>query len=108
MRYKVRETSAGSEYWDTQEKRTVFVKRGAKPDFEVVPEPENYVDAVNKELKAKTPEGKKEVETPEFGAMTIQQLQAYAQSVKVDVPKEITKRQDIIDYLTKQQEADDK
>ena len=119
MKYKVRQTAIGTEYWDTQEKRTVFVKHGIEPNFEVVPEPDNYAGAVAKEQellgKAKTPEskklvetpeGKQEFETPELGTMTIQQLQGHANEAGIEIPKDITKRQEIIDYLSEQQIED--
>lgn len=41
MRVLTRSSASGSEYWDTEEKRNVFVPKGQEPDFEVTENPES-------------------------------------------------------------------
>ncbi len=41
MRVLIRSSASGSEYWDTEEKRNVFVPKGQEPDFEVTENPES-------------------------------------------------------------------
>lgn len=47
----VRKTIAGTEYWDTEKKQSLFVPKGSEPDFEVTENPKSMI----------TPEGDKEV-----------------------------------------------
>lgn len=51
MFVQIRNSVAGTEYWDTEKKRSVFVPKGSKPDFEVTENPKSMV----------TPEGDKKV-----------------------------------------------
>lgn len=46
----IRKTIAGTEYWDTEKKQSLFVPKGSEPDFEVIENPKSMV----------TPEGDKE------------------------------------------------
>ncbi|EHA7756807.1 hypothetical protein JMJ06_000146 [Enterococcus faecalis] len=43
MRVLIRSSASGSEYWDTDEKRNVFVPKGQEPDFEVTENPESML-----------------------------------------------------------------
>ncbi|BDQ55137.1 hypothetical protein LIT96_08960 [Enterococcus faecalis] len=43
MRVLIRSSASGSEYWDTKEKRNVFVPKGQEPDFEVTENPESML-----------------------------------------------------------------
>ena len=47
----IRKTIAGTEYWDTEKKQSLFVPKGSEPDFEVTENPKSMI----------TPEGDKEV-----------------------------------------------
>ncbi|MBZ0323545.1 hypothetical protein [Enterococcus casseliflavus] len=46
----IRKTIAGTEYWDTEKKQSLFVPKGSEPDFEVTENPKSMI----------TPEGDKE------------------------------------------------
>lgn len=46
----IRKTIAGTEYWDTVKKQSLFVPKGIEPDFEVTDNPKSMI----------TPEGDKE------------------------------------------------
>ena len=43
MRVLTRSSASGKEYWDTEEKRNVFVPKGQEPDFEVTENPESML-----------------------------------------------------------------
>ncbi|WP_417629995.1 hypothetical protein [Enterococcus faecalis] len=43
MRVLIRSSASGTEYWDTKEKRNVFVPKGQEPDFEVTENPESML-----------------------------------------------------------------
>lgn len=43
MRVLIRSSTSGTEYWDTEEKRNVFVPKGQEPDFEVTENPESML-----------------------------------------------------------------
>ncbi|EIW2162374.1 hypothetical protein QP690_07935 [Enterococcus faecalis] len=43
MRVLTRSSASGTEYWDTEEKRNVFVPKGQEPDFEVTENPESML-----------------------------------------------------------------
>lgn len=43
MRVLIRSSASGSEYWDTEEKRNVFVPKGQEPAFEVTENPESML-----------------------------------------------------------------
>lgn len=51
MKVPIRKTIAGTEYWDTEKKRSLFVPKGSEPDFEVTENPKSMI----------TPEGDKVV-----------------------------------------------
>ncbi len=51
MKVPIRKTIAGTEYWDTEKKRSLFVPKGSDPDFEVTENPKSMI----------TPEGDKVV-----------------------------------------------
>lgn len=43
MRVLIRSSASGTEYWDIEEKRNVFVPKGQEPDFEVTENPESML-----------------------------------------------------------------
>lgn len=43
MRVLIRSSASGTEYWDTEEKRNVFIPKGQEPDFEVTENPESML-----------------------------------------------------------------
>lgn len=119
MRAKIRTTGAGTEYWDTEEKRTIFVPTGVKPNFKVTDEYESLLDGKDKEAaltldrKNKSDDAKPadDVESNNtFGVsdgeteyqlndMTIKKLKELAAANDIDIPKEVTKQKDIAQYI---------
>ncbi|MGF2084020.1 Ish1 domain-containing protein [Lactococcus lactis] len=84
---KIRKTITGTEYWDSENKKTVLVPDGEEIKFEVG------------EVKAQEV-GQGKVEGIELDSLTIAQLKEYAASKGIEIPKEITKRDDIIEFLS--------
>lgn len=84
---KVRKTITGTEYWDSENKKTLFVPDGEELKFEVG------------EVKAQEV-GYGEVEGVELDSLTIPKLKEYAAGKGIEIPKEITKRDDILEFLS--------
>lgn len=88
MRYEVRSTATGMEYWDTEIQKTIFVPRGTKPDFKVSGAPTEI------ETRDEDTEDK-----PKFRELTIKQLNEYANENELSIPKGTTKHDDIVNWL---------
>lgn len=84
---EIRKTITGTEYWDSENKKIVFVPDGEEIKFEVG------------EVKAQEV-GQGKVEGVELDSLTIAQLKEYAASKGIEIPKEITKRDDILEFLS--------
>lgn len=82
---KIRKTITGIEYWDSKKKKTIFVPNGEKPNFEAEEVQENQEEIEEKESN--------------LNNMTIAQLKEYAASLEINIPKELTKRKEIIEFL---------
>ena len=85
---KVRKTITGTEFWDSKKKRTLFVADGEEPDFKV----------------GEAQEEQEEQEEPEekdinLNSMSVPQLKEYAASIEVEIPKELTKKKEILEFL---------
>ena len=130
MRVMIRSSINGCEYWDTEEKRTIFVPRGIKPDF-VVGTPASTINSdggdvivsvdqsveqdktviaqiaqkENGELEQMSGEAIEPDEptvTPDdaFSNMSIKELRAYAKKHKIDIPAAVRTKGDIINILS--------
>lgn len=110
MRVEIRTTGQGTEYWDNIEKRTIFVPTGKKPNFEVTKNPksmvakketadskEKIVDEdknVNDALGVN--DGEKDYQLME---MTVKDLKKLAADNEIEIPKDVTKKEDIANYI---------
>lgn len=94
MRYVSRETAHGTEYWDTEAKRTVFVPKGQVPGFEITANPYTP-ETRNEELD----DDQQEEETSQIATMSIQAMKDYAAEHELEIPKDITKHDDIAEWL---------
>ena len=52
MKALVRKSVAGAEYWDTKEKRSIFVPKGMEPDFEVTANPKSMITPESQKVPA--------------------------------------------------------
>lgn len=120
---KIRSSITGTEYWDSEKKKTVVVPKGQEPDFEVMEEKGILSDgktfvAVNGELIANRDEildsdgntandfDRDEVtnaqsveETDELDNMTAKELRAYAKKHGIDIPGAIRAKGDILNLI---------
>lgn len=90
MIVEVRKTISGTEYWDTKEKRSLFVSTGEEPGFEVT---------TKKEELYKT-EVLGEMIGPDLEDMTVKELRDHAASINVEIPADVKKKEDIIKLLS--------
>ncbi|WP_371069128.1 hypothetical protein [Sediminibacillus sp. JSM 1682029] len=99
MKVKVRKTAQGTEYWDTEEKKTIFVAAGKKPDFEVTENPKSMLKAQDND-----PNVNQDINLDE---MNTDQLRAFAEQNNIDVPGNMSKEDTIRNYIKEQLTAAD-
>lgn len=90
MIIEVRKTLTGTEYWDTEEKRTLFVPKGKEPEVEV--------DST--EIDTET--------DITLDNMNAEQLLSFAEQNGIDVPGNMKKEETIRKYIAEQLAADEK
>ncbi|EOO54904.1 hypothetical protein FNE59_07600 [Bacillus thuringiensis] len=90
---EIRKTISGTEYWDNEEKRSLFVPTGEEPEFEVTVKPKSMI--------AKFADDKViDVKVTELDDMTVKELRDYAASINVEIPADVKKKEDIIKLLS--------
>ncbi|MBH0166266.1 hypothetical protein IHV12_15190 [Fictibacillus sp. 7GRE50] len=95
MKVQTRVTAQGTEYWDAKEKKVLFVPAGEEPDFEVTKDPKSMVLGKGSD---QSEAGDKDVIN--FSKMTVPQLKEFAAEQEIEIPSDITKKDDIIKFLT--------
>ena len=120
---KIRSSITGTEYWDSEKKKTVVVPKGQEPDFEATEEKGILSDgktfvAVNGELITNSSEifdsagntaadfdedeainDKSAEEKDELDNMTVKELRAYAKKHSIDIPGAIRAKGDILKFI---------
>lgn len=120
---KIRSSITGTEYWDSEKKKTVVVPKGQEPDFEATEEKGILSDgktfvAVNGELITNSSEildsagntaadfdedeatnDKSAEEADELDNMTAKELRAYAKKHGIDIPSAIRAKGDILKFI---------
>ncbi|MBJ8103599.1 MULTISPECIES: Rho termination factor N-terminal domain-containing protein [Bacillus cereus group] len=96
MIIEIRKTVSGTEYWDTKEKRSLFVPTGEEPGFEITVNPESMI--MGGDL-ANGPDTTV-VSTASLDDMTVKQLREYADELSIDIPSDVKKKEDIIELLS--------
>lgn len=128
MKVPIRKTIAGTEYWDTEKKLTIFVPRGQEPDFEVTENPKSMItpegdkkpEFLTKQLNAPelnnqevldsdgntkddlnsdTVTNPEEKESSELESMTAKELRAYAKNNNIEIPAAIRAKGDILEII---------
>lgn len=92
MLKKIRTTISGDEYWDSKLKKTIFVPFGQKVPNEE--SDEETGDSKNEGVE-ENQEGHEDI-----SGFTIPKLKEYAADKGIEIPKEITKRDDILEFLS--------
>ncbi|PFL13721.1 hypothetical protein COJ07_29745 [Bacillus cereus] len=94
---EVRKTISGTEYWDTKEKRSLFVPIGEEPGFEVTENPGSMIIGVDLASGSDT---RVVSEVPVLSNMTVKELREYADELGVEIPSDMKKKEDIIELLS--------
>ncbi|ANT40115.1 MULTISPECIES: Rho termination factor N-terminal domain-containing protein [Bacillus cereus group] len=94
---EIRKTISGTEYWDNEQKKSLFVPTGEEPGFEVTVNPESMLIGVDladgKDMTVVS-------EVPVLSNMTVKELREYADELGIEIPSDIKKKEDIIDLLS--------
>ncbi|MBR3120569.1 MAG: hypothetical protein IKF29_15240 [Oceanobacillus sp.] len=90
---EIRKTISGTEYWDSEEKRSLFVPAGEEPGFEVTVNPESMI--LGMDLSSEP-----DKTAINLNGMTVKQLHDYAASINVEIPADVKKKEDIIELLS--------
>ncbi|MFD2628738.1 hypothetical protein [Oceanobacillus kapialis] len=91
MKVEVRKTAQGTEYWDTEEKRTLFVPAGKKPSFEVTNEPKSMVGN-----EAATVDNDKGID---LANLNKEELLAFAKDHNITIPGNVSKEDKIREII---------
>lgn len=104
MIVETRKTASGTEYWDNKEKKVLFVPAGKEPSFEVTDNPKSMLLGVDLAIgKDKTIINGNPVDPDDevnIKDMTVKQLRAYAAELEIEIPSDVTKKDDIIALLS--------
>lgn len=99
MIVETRKTAQGTEYWDTELKKSLFVPAGKKPAFEITVDPPSMIGGVDLASgKDMTVIDDKNNGT-HLEDMSVPQLKKFAKEIDVEIPSDIKKKDDIIEYL---------
>ncbi|PHD08597.1 hypothetical protein COF54_11410 [Bacillus toyonensis] len=94
---EIRKTISGTEYWDNEKKRSLFVPQNVDPDFLVTVNPVSMLIGVNL-----ASESDKTVvsEVPVLINKTVKELREYADELGIEIPADVKKKEDIIKLLS--------
>lgn len=106
MKVPIRKTINGTEYWDTVDKKSIFVPAGSKPDFEVTENPKSMIIGVDwasgndtTVISNQTADDQPDGPITSFADMTIKELRNYAKQNEIIIPAEIKSKDDIVIFL---------
>ncbi len=101
---ETRKTISGTEYWDNEQKKSLFVPTGEVPGFEVTVNPESMIadkgfatgGYLTKDTLAIGEAGTELI----LSNKTIKELREYADELGIEIPSDIKKKEDIIELLS--------
>ncbi|EEM92413.1 MULTISPECIES: Rho termination factor N-terminal domain-containing protein [Bacillus cereus group] len=101
---ETRKTISGTEYWDNEQKKSLFVPTGEVPGFEVTVNPESMIadkgfatgGYLTKDTLAIGEAGTELI----LSNKTIKELREYADELGIQIPSDIKKKEDIIELLS--------
>lgn len=110
MKVPMRKTIIGTEFWCTEEKKTLFVPAGMKAPFEITTEPKSMImgmgvgtgedrTVIDADLIASTMGISEGGEIVDLSNMTIKKLREYAALKEIEIPAEIKKQKEIAQYI---------
>lgn len=88
MLKEYRKTSHGYEYWDTEAKRIITLKKRID---------EQQIEAVDQDENKPS---FSEAEVMNFDTMSVKELKAFAEQHGIDIPKSMTKKELVIERIT--------
>ncbi|HDR7876542.1 Rho termination factor N-terminal domain-containing protein [Bacillus mobilis] len=94
---EIRKTISGTEYWDNEKKKSLFVPTGEEPGFEVTVNPESMLIGID---MAKGKDTTVVSEVPVLSNKTVKELREYADELGVEIPSDVKKKEDIIELLS--------
>ncbi|HFK1753508.1 TPA: Rho termination factor N-terminal domain-containing protein [Bacillus cereus] len=97
MKVEIRKTISGTEYWNSKEKRSLFVPIGEEPGFEVTVNPESMIMGVDLASGSGMTVAS---EVPVLSNMTVKELREYADELGIDISADVKKKEDIIELLS--------
>ncbi|PGO98157.1 hypothetical protein CN996_25035 [Bacillus cereus] len=97
MIVEVRKTISGTEYWDNEKKKSLFVPTGEEPGFEITVNPESMIMGVD---LASGSDMTVVSEVPVLSNKNVKELREYADELGIEIPSEIKKKEDIIELLS--------
>ncbi|PFB05022.1 hypothetical protein CN385_05855 [Bacillus anthracis] len=93
---EIRKTISGTEYWDSEKKKTLFVTTGEEPGFEVTVNTESMIVGID---LANGKDTAVVSEVPVLSNMTVKELREYADELGIEIPADVKKKEDIIKLL---------
>ncbi|MGG5805294.1 hypothetical protein [Bacillus mycoides] len=98
---ETRKTISGTEYWDNEKKKSLFVPTGEEPGFEVTVNPESMIikHADNKVIGVEVIDADTEINLNDMNA---EQLLSFAKDNGIDVPGKLKKEESIRNYIVEQ------
>ncbi|MED3269502.1 hypothetical protein P4358_27630 [Bacillus thuringiensis] len=102
---ETRKTISGTEYWDSKEKRSLFVPTDEEPGFEVTVNPESMIikHADNQVVGVEVMDADTEIN---LNNMNAEQLLSFAKDNAIDVPGNMKKEETIRNYIVEQLTTD--
>ncbi|WP_420973642.1 Rho termination factor N-terminal domain-containing protein [Bacillus thuringiensis] len=104
MIIEVRKTISGTEYWDNEQKKSLFVPTGEVPGFEVTVNPESMI--ADKGFATGGYLTKDKLVIGESGTecilsnKTVKELREHADELGIEIPADVKKKEDIIELLS--------
>ncbi|HGH7183459.1 hypothetical protein [Bacillus cereus] len=101
---EIRKTISGTEYWDNEKKKSLFVPSGEEPGFEVTVNPETMIGGIDfaKGKDFSAIDGKVVGYEINLDDMNVEALLSFAKDNRIDVPGKLKKEESIRNYIVEQ------
>ncbi|MED2985547.1 Rho termination factor N-terminal domain-containing protein [Bacillus thuringiensis] len=101
---EIRKTISGTEYWDNEKKKSLFVPTGEEPGFELTENPKSMILGVDwssgKDFTAV--DGKVVDYEINLDDMNVEELLSFAKENGIDVPAKLKKEETIRNHIVEQ------
>ncbi|ANS45911.1 phage protein [Bacillus thuringiensis] len=101
MIVEIRKTIAGTEYWDNEKKKSLFVPTGEELGFEATVNPKSMLikHAENQVIDVEVMDTETEMNLDD---MNVEQLRSFAADHHIEVPAKFKKEETIRNYIVEQ------